>query len=55
MSNKLEILEQSYYEHFKSAKDLAMYLPLNHPKRLLLEVTLNQMITEINNIKNKKI
>lgn len=50
---RLEILEASYWEHFKIAKDLAMYLPLHHPKRLLLEQELNKMIKEINEIKDR--
>lgn len=34
---KLEILEGSYWMHYKEAKDIALYLPLNHPKRIKLE------------------
>lgn len=49
---KLELLEASYWEHYKMAKDLALYLPLNHPKRAKLEVELNKMIKEINELKN---
>ena len=41
MSNKLEILEASYWEHYKFAKDLSTFLPLKHPKRQLLEDELN--------------
>lgn len=30
---KLEILQASYWEHFKYDKDLALILPIEHPKR----------------------
>ncbi len=53
MSNiKLEILESSYWEHYKYAKDMALILPLNHIKRLRVEKELNEMITQIHIIKN---
>jgi hypothetical protein len=48
---RLEILESSYWEHYKYAKDMAMYLPLDHPKRKLLEKELNEMISELNILK----
>jgi hypothetical protein len=47
----LEILEASYWEHFKYAKDMALYLPLKHPKRIQVEEEINKMITEINLVK----
>lgn len=50
---KLEILEASYWEHFKSAKDLASYLPLVHPKRKKLETELNRINEEIHKLKEK--
>ncbi len=50
---KLEILESSYWEHFKYLKDISLILPLDHPKRILLEKELSKMIREINLIKNK--
>ena len=38
MSNiKVEILEYSYWEHFKALKDIALILPIEHPKRKKLE------------------
>lgn len=49
----LEILEASYWEHFKYAKDLSLFLPLKHPKRILLEEQLSKMLKEINDIKEK--
>lgn len=51
---KLEILEASYYEHFKYTKDIAMYLPVGHSKRVVIDEELQRMITEINNIRNNK-
>jgi len=42
----LEILNYSYLEHFKLAKDLSFIFPIDHPKRLLLQ-------EEIENIQNK--
>ncbi len=50
-SNRLEILEYSYWEHFKFAKDISLILPIDHPKRKKLEMELNLMIKEINTLK----
>ncbi len=50
---RLEILEYSRWEHFKFAKDIALILPMEHPKRKLLEKELHEMITEINILKNE--
>lgn len=49
---ELEILEYSYWEHFKKAKDLRLILPLDHPTMLDLESTCNDLIERINLIKN---
>lgn len=54
MSNRLEILEANYWEHYKFAKDLSTFLPLKNPKRQLLEDELNKQLTEINKIKNQE-
>lgn len=32
-----DILNASYWEHFKAAKDLALLHPIDHPKRAVLE------------------
>lgn len=48
---QLQILEASYWEHFKMAKDLSLYLPINHPKRLTLEAELNIVQEKINKLK----
>lgn len=49
---ELEILECSYWEHFKHAKDLALILPIEHPKRKLLETELNNIQKQIQKLKN---
>lgn len=49
----MEILAASYWEHFKAAKDLALYLPINHPKRIKVEQALNELQVKLN--KNKAI
>lgn len=48
---ELEILEASYWEHFKAAKDLVLYLPLKHPKRVILENEINKMLQRIHQLK----
>lgn len=52
----LEIINSSYWEHFKFAQELAGYLDLNHPKRIKVEAELNKMldkIRELNSAKNE--
>lgn len=44
---KREILTTSYWEHFKYAKDLAMMLPLGHPKRVKAEQAVNDIQSEL--------
>ncbi len=53
-SKKVEILEANYWENFKFANDLAMFYPIDHPKRKALQMALNQMLPEINKIKKQK-
>lgn len=51
MSNhKTRILNSSYWEHFKFAKELAGYLDFDHPKRVKIEKTLNEMLDEIHKL-----
>ena len=50
MSIELEILQYSYWEHFKVAKDLSFILPIEHPKRVELQNTINSLIVEIKNV-----
>ena len=53
MSIALEILNASYWEHFKYAKELAGYLDLDHPKRVIAEKELNKIIKRREEIKNE--
>ena len=50
MNIKLEILQYSYWEHFKAAKDLSFILPIEHPKRVELQNTINSLIVEIKTV-----
>lgn len=50
----IEIFEASYWEHFKAAKELALYLPINHPKRLKIEQALKDIQQQISDIKMSK-
>lgn len=43
-----EILNFSYWEHFKKAKDLSMIYPPDHPERVLLQQVMDEMILKIN-------
>lgn len=54
VSNRLQILEYNYLEHFKHAKDLALVFPIEHPKRKEIELELNNMVCEINKLKSVK-
>lgn len=51
MNIKLEILNASYWEHFKYAKDLALIYPLKHPKRLKIEKEINIILEQIKDLK----
>lgn len=48
---ELEILAASHLEHFKFAKDIAAILPVEHPKRVGLQIELNEMVDRMNKIK----
>ena len=50
IKHRLEILNSSYWEHFKFAKDLAGYLDYDHPKRIKIENLLNEMVDEIHKL-----
>lgn len=53
MELELEILEYSYWEHFKYAKDLHLILPLGHKKIVTLDKEMNKMLKRIHEIKNE--
>lgn len=48
MMNNLEILRANYWEHFKAAKDMALYLDISHPKRIRIEKELNEILIILN-------
>lgn len=51
-SIEFEILQLSYWEHFKLAKDLALVYPVEHIKRRTLEKILNDLSDRMKKIKN---
>jgi len=40
---KNQILLYNYWEHFSYAKELALVLPIDHPKRKRLEKSMNEL------------
>jgi hypothetical protein len=48
---KLQLLEYSYWEHFKALKDISLILPITHPKRILLDNEVNKLQKEIHDLK----
>jgi hypothetical protein len=51
---ELEILEYSYWEHFKFLKDISLILPIEHPKRKTLEKEISEMLEKIHKHKTPK-
>jgi hypothetical protein len=51
-SIKIEILEYSYWEHFKALKDVALILPIEHQKRKKLEKATNEILKELHELKS---
>ncbi len=47
---KKEILQMSYWEHFKFAKELSQSLEINHPKRIKIEKEMNSIINKISEL-----
>ena len=47
MTIQEEILQQSYFEHFKAAKDLAHVFPPEHPKRIRLQNAIDEILQKI--------
>lgn len=45
---RLSILKASQYEHFKAGKDLSYILELNHPVRVKVQESLNNITDLIN-------
>lgn len=52
--HEIQILEYSYWEHFKFAKDIALILPLEHPRRKKVEDELNKLQKRLQELKDKK-
>lgn len=53
MEQNQEILRSNYWEHFKAAKDLALYLEVTHPKRVRLEKEMKEMLQILNKENNE--
>ena len=49
---RIEILEYSYWEHFKALKDIALILPIERSKRKKLENELNKILKELHELKS---
>ena len=50
---QLDILNYSYWEHFKAEKDLALILPVEHKKRVKLRNHMDILLKQIHNITDK--
>jgi len=44
----IEILQYNYWEHFKAAKELALVLPPDHPRRLEIDKAMRELLEKIN-------
>ncbi len=51
---ELQILEANYWEHFKYAKDLALFMQPDSPKRIAIQAEMDAMIEKINQLKNEQ-
>jgi len=49
---QLEIMQYNYWEHFKFEKDLAMVLPVDHPKRVSLRKATQDLLDKIHTFKS---
>jgi hypothetical protein len=54
MNIELEILQGSYWEHFKKGKNFALIYPVGHPKRDEIDKTLNEILIKIKNYENSR-
>ena len=52
---KLELLQYSYWEHHKRAKDLALILSIEHPTRKEIEKELNKIQLKIQKLKKSQL
>lgn len=53
LSQRREILNLSYWEHFKAAKDLALTLWIKHPRYILYNIEVNKILEELHEIDKK--
>lgn len=44
---QLQILQYSYWEHFKAAKDLSLILPITNHRRIAIEKTIDELQKQI--------
>jgi hypothetical protein len=51
---KLQILKESYWEHFKRAKDLALILDTKDTTRLVIEAEINSIQNQISELDKNK-
>lgn len=42
--NEIDLL--NYWEHYKAAKDAARVYPVGDPRRVLLETTMNELVSK---------
>jgi len=49
---QLQIMQYNYWEHFKFEKDLAMVLPVDHPKRVSMRKATQDLLDKIHTFKN---
>jgi hypothetical protein len=47
---RLEILRGSHMEHFKIAKDMAMFMDIDNPRKKIIEDEANKIVHEIHKI-----
>jgi len=51
---RLEILKYSQLEHLKSEKDLSLVLPVDHPRRVEIRKSADNLMKEIAELKGEK-
>ena len=51
---RLEILQGSHLEHYKAERDLSMVLPIDHPKRMAVRKSAEELGSTISKLKGQK-
>lgn len=49
---RLEILRGSHIEHFKTAKDMALFMDIDNPRKKRVEEEANNIINKIHKLKS---